>query len=283
MKMPVGDIFEKMGTFAIHCWIASSSLLRFVDLDDWSLKTAEDSVLQAGLIARADVVFSYRATACVVRTDTGASNFDDTPTRDEDVFECFARLFPIIDRVEAKYPSPSMSNWARLSWALDRVIAHKTGSFVAAHSVLAVEEGARRRSLAECEQLERRPVPLRPESVTLAGASHLFEHDGQNRASIEAPRSPWAFGAQIRLDPSDVPPGRKWVVLEFGPISQPLGVGVLQDGTSDFVTRMELPVSIRPVEAWLHLQGQPGHSTIVVQNWAQPAAAVELHRVWMVW
>ena len=83
-------------------------------------------------MGRADPLFSYRATACSVRGSEGTSDSSNASTRAEDVFECFARFQTVIDRIERKATAPSMSNWSRLNWALQRVSRQKAAGSPAA-------------------------------------------------------------------------------------------------------------------------------------------------------
>jgi hypothetical protein len=281
MEPAGGDIWSMMGTFAPHCWLASSALLRFIDLDDWTLRTAEDSLVQASLMGRAEPLFSYRATACSLRGSVGTSDFVNTPTRAEDVFECFARIYGLIDRIEQRAATPSMSNWSRLNWALQRTLEEKTKTLAAAMATLVLEEGVISTSIHDRENFERKRIQLTSERILLAGESQLVEHNGEPALTILPPAAPWAYGARIRLDPTDLLPPPLSLVLEFTPLPAVLGVGLL-DG-AEFSTRVEVPRSEAPVELWLHLQDSGRRLDLVIQNWTQPCTSETLLlRIWAV-
>jgi hypothetical protein len=280
LKPPTGDIWDIMGTFAPHCWLASSELLRSLDLDDWTLRTAEDTVVQATLISEAEPIFSYRATACQVRGSEGASNYAVADTRAEDVFECLLRLHTVIDRVERKFAAPSMSNWARLNWALRRVLLAKAENLPGDTKVLALEEGVAGSSIHEREDIDQREIELRSR-VQLIGDSSFIELDEEPALSIFPDRRPWAYGAALQLSEADAAFGPQWVVLEFASCESELGAGVLNEQLDGFTSRMEIPISTRPVEVWLHVAGSSA-PRVIVQNWthATPSPII-LRKAWM--
>jgi hypothetical protein len=277
-----GDIWKIMGTFASHCWLASSGLLRFIDLDDWPLSTAEDSVLQASLMARADPLFSYRATACSVRGSEGTLHFGNA-TRAEDVFECFARFHTVIDRIERKAAAPSMSNWSRLNWALQRVLEAKSRRFASGMTRLVLEEGVISTSVHDRDDIERQRLPLTSDRVSLAGMSQFVEHAGEPALTILPPSVPWAYGARIRLDIEDLFSGAQSLVVEFAPLMHTIGVGLLDETGADFTTRLELQASAISIELWFPLQVGRRAFDLIVQNWAEPCPSAALLRgIWAV-
>jgi hypothetical protein len=279
-----GGLDRITATFAPHSWIASSALLREIDLDGWTLATAEDSVVQASLMSCTVPQFSWRATACSVRGSQGASNFANTDTRAEDVFECYLRVNTMIDRLERNLPAASMSSWERLRLALQEILEAKTAtSLDMAATVLALEEGVRTVSMHERDDIETRPIRLARARFVFDGDSRLVEHEGAVALLVAPPAVAWAYGARLHLDPVDLFRGEQWIVLEFAALAEPIGVGLLNRAGDDFVTRMELPVSELPVEAWLHVRDREDLSAVVLQNWAAPTAEPRLlRRAWLV-
>ena len=66
-----GDIEQIVEALVLDSFLASSALLRFVDLDDLAAGSAGAVVLQANLISRAEPAFSQRATLCVAARGGG--------------------------------------------------------------------------------------------------------------------------------------------------------------------------------------------------------------------
>ena len=165
-------------TFVPHCWLASSALLRIIDLEDWTLSTAEDSVLPASLMGRAEPLFSYRAPACTVRGLDGQSDWSNVPTRDEDVVEYFLRVYSVIDQIENKLRAPSDSNWGMVNWALQKSLETKSKRLTVhpERLVLGSKAGA---SIHEWDDLVINQISLTPKRVQLAGETSFVIENGE--------------------------------------------------------------------------------------------------------
>jgi hypothetical protein len=99
---------------------------------------------------------------------------------------------------------------------------------------------------------------------------------------VRPPESAWAYGVRINLDVSELFAGPQWIVVEFSPVAEAFGIGLL-DRDDDFLARMQVPVSAVPVEAWLHVPDPAMVGALVVQNWVAPLAAeILLRRAWTV-
>jgi hypothetical protein len=265
-----GDAWTIMGAFAPHGFMAASGLLKFADLSGWTLRTAEDTLLNMILAAHGEPRFSYRATACHVVGSANASNFNETPTRQEDLFQAFLREFTLLDRLERNFGAPSMSNWERLSWQLQRVLEASSRQRTAKLSVLVLEEGVLGTSIHDRDDLETRRVPITPVTVERFAETRLQPAGEHYHVSILPDSVPWAYGAAIELDASLMFPGRQWVVAEFEAVPEPFGIGVLDRSAQTFQTRTEMPLSTVPVEIWLHVHDAADVSKVMVQNWAKP-------------
>jgi hypothetical protein len=87
---------------------------------------------------------------------------------------------------------------------------------------------------------------------------------------------------RINLDVSELFAGPQWIVVEFPPVAEAFGIGLL-DRDDNFLGRMQVPVSAVPVEAWLHLPDPAVVGALIVQNWVAPLAAeIVLRRAWIV-
>jgi hypothetical protein len=278
-----GDAWTIMGAFAPHGFLASTALLRFADLSGWTLRTAEDTLLNATLAAHGEPRFSNRATACHVVGSAHASNFNDTPTRQEDLFEAFLREYTLLDRLEKNFGAPSMSNWERLGWQLQRVLEASSRQRTAKLSVLVLEEGVLGTSIHDRDDLEMRRVPITPITVERFAETKLQPDGDHYQLSILPDALPWAYGAAVELDAALMFPGRQWVVAEFSGSPEPFGIGVLNRVGESFQTRTEMPLSQVPVEIWLHVHDAADVSKVMVQNWAKPMnGPARLKALWVV-
>jgi hypothetical protein len=283
LKPAQGDAWEILGHFAPNGFLASRELIQFLDLDGWTMHTAEDTLMIATLAAHGDPRFSYRASACHVTGSEGASNFQETATRDEDVFEVFLRMQTVFDRLERNFGTPSMTNWERLGWKLQQVMKAKSRTRIGALTRLVLEEGVLTTSIHERDDLELRPVPLNPITMQSIGESRMHPIAGGSYEMAVLPEaSPWAFGAVMVLDRGLMFPGRQWVVAEFDEAHQGFCVGILDAEGHDFQTRNEVPASSVPVEMWLHVHAPDDISRFVIQNWTDPLREpVRLKRLWI--
>jgi hypothetical protein len=281
--VPAYGSIEKVGaTFAPHCWLVSSALIHFIDLEDWTLSTAEDSVLQASLMGRADPLFSYRATACTVRGLDGQSDWSNVPSRDEDVVEYFLRVYSVMDRIENKLRAPSDSNWRMVNWALQKALETKSKRLTlnTERLVLGSKGGA---SIHEWDDLMINQVPLTPERVQISGETMFITEDGKWVLAILPENVSWVYGASIRLDTLDLFAGQQWVVLEFGALTEGIGAGLVNKPGTSFQVQRQIPASQIPVEVWLPIEDPHDLSSVVIRNGAEPClSGALLRKVWVV-
>jgi hypothetical protein len=275
-RQPTGSIFDILGRLQTGGILASSALLRHLNLEGWRLQSAEDSLLHGSLIAHAEPAFSWRPTMCWTADSADASNYVERESRQEDVLECLTRLGPYINDIERKFASPSMPTWDRLGSTLQSVFQSKTRSIMANVSLLVLEEGVASVSIHDREDVEKRELAL--DQTHLAGESSR----ASDRLSILPPAQPWAFGANRSFGPNELFPGEQWIVLEFERAYGSYGVGILhRDG--DFMTRMEAPASELPMELWLHIRRPEDAVGIVIQNWARASTEpAVLRKIWAV-
>jgi hypothetical protein len=150
-------------------------------------------------------------------------------------------------------------------------------------SLLVLEEGVLGTSIHDRDDLELRPVPMTPVTVERFGESRLNPTDDAYEILIHPESAAWAYGASIELDASLLFPGKQWVVAEFAPIGEPLGIGILDRAGDTFQTRTDLPASNVPVEMWLHIHDPADVSRVMLQNWANPLKApARLRALWVV-
>lgn len=278
-----GNAWYIMGAFAPNGFMASTALLRFLTLDGWTMKTAEDSLLLATLAAHGTQRFSCRATACHVEGSAGASDWLTTPTREEDVFEVWLRQQTLLDRLEHNFQQPTMTNWERLGWQLRKVLEAKSRERTSKLSLLVLEEGVLASSIHEREDLEIRRLPLNPIVLETHGESRMVATSEGFYLSLLSENKPWAYGAEMELDRGQLFPGKQWLVAEFEPVPQSFGIGILDGEAHNFMTRVEVPESPVPVEMWLHINDPADTSRLVLQNWAEPLQSpARLRALWVV-
>ena len=96
---------------------------------------------------------------------------------------------------------------------------------------------------------------------------------------------PTALGPTVYksdLDGLDLFSGPQWLVLEFPPITEVFGIGLL-DKSDNFLTRMQVPVSAVPIEVWLHVPDPTQLLSVIIQNWISPLAAdILIRSLWVV-
>jgi hypothetical protein len=275
---PASDELEKIVARPPNCFLASSALLRFVDLDGWNMQTAEDWLLQIGLASHADIAFSYRATACYAQGSENASNFEAAPSRKEDLLECLLRSQQALYRV-----GNVNSVRSQLAVAMHEISAQQSETLRRAPATLVLEGNTVVHSIHAREDLERKEIALSAETVELAGRSRFEPQDGRTTVLIAPEPLPWVYGATLPLRRADLFPGPQWVVLEFAPVTHLLGAGILTRSNDGFQTRSEIPVSAVPVEIWLEVNDPDDVSGAVVQNWTEPTPAeTVLLRAWIV-
>jgi hypothetical protein len=278
-----GDAWTIMGAFAPNGFLASTDLLQFLDLDGWAMHTAEDTLMIVTLASHGTPRFTYRATACHVIGSVGASNYMETPTREEDIFETMMRLQTLYDRLERNFGEPSMTNWERLGWKLQQLMSFKTLQHTGKLKRLVLEEGVMTTSLHDREDLEIRKVPLNPMTIQAVGQSHIHLINGAYEVHFQPDNAAWAYGAVMEMDRGLMFPGKQWLVAEFDAVHQGFAIGVLDAEGQAFLTRAEVPPSPVTVEMWLHIHDPADTSRLVIQNWTDPLRApVHLKRMWVV-
>ncbi len=261
LRPACGTIWDIMGAFGMISFLAARDLVEGLDLNAWTLSTAEDSVLIGHMISRAECAFSWRATACAV-TGAGGSDFKNSATRREDVFEAFVRLGSRIEAIEQKFLEPSMSVWTQLGDMLRGVLEQKSNQALGETGVLVLEDGMISASIHDRDDIVLESIGFDQSNVHLAGTS---VKDGEG-VVVVPPQAPWAYGACIDI-PVDDRKSDYWIVLEFPSIQGNLGIGLLNSDKSDFYSRMEAPRRAGPVELWLHVAKGVSVSQVVVQNW----------------
>jgi hypothetical protein len=268
-----GDIEQIAEGLVPGSFLASSALLRFVDIDNLAAGNAGGVVLQAHLVSRAKPAFSQRATLCIAARGGGSA---------EAGLDSLLRLHALADRLERQLPSSAAPIWSRLQQAMQRVVEAQRLALSGKAGVLALEGGTIVTSIDARDDLERERITLLGERIGLEGRSRLVEDEGRLAVAVRPPESAWAYGVRINLDVSELFAGPQWIVVEFPPVAEAFGIGLL-DRADDFLARMQVPVSAVPVEAWLHLPDPAVVGALIVQNWVAPLAAeIVLRRVWSV-
>lgn len=264
-----GDAWSVMGVFSMNSFLASSALLEGWSLEGWELYTAEDSILQGGLMARGEPRFSHAATAAVSLHHTERSEWLEANTRAEDVFECFVRLGPALCDLDRKFNVPSSTEWEHLKTRLSAVWETKVEVLARSRNRLVLQEGQIGLPLEERGDVIATGVPLDETTVGLAGNSRFVAINGAAAVHIVPPSIGWAYGATIRLPALGPARGDRFVVLRLQAPVPNLGIGLLPGDGSDFISRIECPRSRLPAEVWL--RWEEGAAAVVLQNWAQPA------------
>jgi hypothetical protein len=276
-----GDIEQIADALVLDSFLASSALLQFVDFDNLAAGNTGAVVLQANLISRAEPAFSHRATLCIAAPERGSAAAH-MGMRAEEQLESLLRLHAMVDGIERKLPKPAVPVWSRLQHAMQRVVEAQRLALSGEAGVLALEGGTIITSMYARDDLERERITLLGERIGLEGHSHLIDDEGQLAVSVWPPESAWAYGVRINLDGAELLAGSQWVVVEFSPVAEAFGIGLL-DSSDNFLTRMQVPVSAVPVEAWLHMPDPAALGALIVQNWVSPLAAeILLRRAWIV-
>ena len=280
-----GNLLDVMGVFGLHCFLAARPLLEGMNLDGWGLTTAEDTALIGQLLAKAEVAYSYRPTAFISVGGEDRSNFLKDPRRPENLVEAFLRIGPGMEVIEQKSPKPALRALDRITDALEEAARARAVELAAAAKgdVLVLGDGILSAPLHQRADVEAKPLLLSEMTLDLRGRSRFVRDSGRHRAELLADPDPWAEAAGLPLSRFDLYGAAQWIVVELGPISSPLGVGLLASNGRDFLRRMETPASESPVEVWLSIPDPAGVSRLVIQNWAEPArTAVELRTVHVV-
>lgn len=205
------NIWDVLGAFAPNAFIGESTLLDPRITADPGMTTAEDSVLQLGLIGKSRPRFTYAATA-VQHHSEDASRFLEDPDRHEDELTLFTRRISELDALIG----PDQARYV-LGTTLVRLLAHK-GSLVRRLDDRGAAGSDEARSPIADPGVR---VPLTAERVELSGQSRFFEDTrrgrGPSAARVEVipPEIAWNWGVAIDLRIRDRL-GREGVVLVRG-------------------------------------------------------------------
>ena len=284
MDAPSGRLEDVTGVFGPHSFLASSALLKTLPLEQWTLATAEDTVLTGAVAALAEIAFSWRPTACHVEASAGHSDFAATETRAEDVFEAHLRIGSRLESLQRAFDVPETTLWRRLGASLQDALSDKSRRLAKdGLGRLVLEEGVLSTSMHEREDLERRAIPLTRERQLMDGDIDYVEDEDGRFLTFRTPDVPWAYTLKFALTPEDLFPGEQWVVAEIGPVARSIGIGVLTPGEEGFITRAESPVTGGTMELWLHIDDPKRVGAWILQNWSHPVTdPVTLKGLWVV-
>jgi hypothetical protein len=192
------NVWDVLGAFAPNAFIAETALLDERMTVDPRMTTAEDSVLELGLVEKSRPRFNYAATAVQYHSDD-ASRFLEDPDRHEDELTLFSRRICELDGLIGSDQTRYV-----LATTLIRLLAHKDSLLPPAGDRAVLGPGAvdgAPASLAEGGV----PVPLTAERVELSGDSRFCDGSrrarGPSGAGVEVipPELPWNWGAAIDL------------------------------------------------------------------------------------
>ncbi len=276
-----GDTFSILGAFGSNTFLASSELLEDLTLDNWNLKTGEDSALIGSLILKADVSFTFRATACASVGRSDSSNFETTPTRPEDVLEWLLRVGPNLDLVQRKFLRPQRDASELFRDAIGHIRRAQSAVWDSQSGRIVMEEGAIVTRLDDRDDVETREVSLRDVFGKAGELDHFEEEDGKTIVRCLPPPLAWTFGVTADLS-GLLFNGPQWVVVELTNPSGTAGVGVLDETGKDYEARAQSPGSLLPQELWLMLRSA-NVGRLVFANWSTPLTApITVRRIWIV-
>ncbi|MCI0545827.1 MAG: glycosyltransferase family 2 protein, partial [Candidatus Rokubacteria bacterium] len=268
------NVWDVLGAFAPNAFIAETALLDPRLTADPRMATAEDSVLELGLIGKSRPRFSYAATAIQYHSDD-ASRFLEHPQRDEDELALFTRRIRELDAIAG----PDATRYL-LATRLVRLLAHK-GSRIERGDSAPVSAGP----------TPGVPVPLTAERVELSGRSRLFEGPRGGRGSAPGPRVdvnpaelPWNWGAAVDLGLRGLL-GHDAVVIVRGRVEAgSLGITLFDDSERQPLFRRVLAADPGAFELRVPLIKGSRVGKLVAHNWAEgrPCRAV-LESVSVLW
>jgi hypothetical protein len=260
------NIWDVLGAFAPNAFIGESALLDPRITADPRMTTAEDSVLQLGLIGKSRPRFTYAATA-VQYDSEDASRFLEDPERHEDELTLFTRRIGELDALvgadQARYV---------LGTTLVRLLAHKDSRVwpLGGRATSGADEVAAAPSHAEGGVL----VPLTPERVELSGQSRFFEGTGSRRdpfatrVEVVPPELPWNWGAAIDLRLRDLL-DRDGVVIVRGRVEAgSMGFTLFDDTERQPLFRRVLAADRGAFELQVPLIKGSRVGKLVAHNWA---------------
>ncbi len=271
MAAPSGRAEDVLGVFGPHSFLASTALLQGLPLDDWTLSTAEDTVMTGAVAAHAQTAFSFRATACHVEASAGHSDFAATETRAEDVLESYMRIGPRIEALERAFHIPFMTTWQRMGWALQTAMADRSKRLSQhGRGRMVLEEGVLSVSMHDRDDLEIRRIPLTRERQLMDSDVDYLEDDDGPYLRFRTPDGPWAYTLKFSFEPGELFGGEQWIVAEIEGVPKSIGLGLLKVGERDFITRIESPVTDAMMELWLHTDDPRQTGAWILQNWSNP-------------
>lgn len=282
-----GKIWDIVGKFGASNWIASRDLLEGLDLRDWVVATAEDTITVCHLISRAPTpAFSWRATLCVSTSADGSGHRTRDLRRQEDVLEAFLRIGPRIEDIERKFaPTPS-STWSWIGTRLSEVVEARSRAAFREEGRLVLEDGMLSVALSERgDSVTAHPIDLATQ-LSLNPPSHLSTGSDGARVNLQPSPAPWGYLAAVDIASHAANPATEdrevWAVIEFDTVAGAFGIGLLNAAKSDFVVRLEVPRRAYPVELWLRIPDPGDVSQFVIQNWGPGGGSAILRNLWIV-
>jgi len=273
LRRGAGNLLDILGVFGLHCFLARRGLLEDVDLEDWTLTTAEDTALIGQLLAKADIAYSYRPTAFISVGGDDRSNFLKDPRRPENVVEAFLRIGPGMEVIEQKSPKPALEALARITDALAEAARARAAELAsqAKGQVLVLGDDLLATPLHQRQDVEAKPLLLSEMTLSLQGRGRFVRRPEGLIAELLAEPQPWSEAASLAISRFDLFEGRQWLVVELGPTNAALGVGLMARDGRDYLRRTEAPISDRVIEIWIEIQNPEQVSRLVFQNWDEPA------------
>jgi hypothetical protein len=269
------NIWDLLGAFAPNAFIGETALLDPRLTADPGMTTAEDSVLQLGLIGKSRPRFTYAATAVQYHSDD-ASRYLEDPERPEDELTLFTRRISELDALVGSDQTRYL-----LGTTLVRLLAHKD-SLVRRPGAPGVSgSDADAASAPSAAADPGGLVPLTAERVELSGRSRFFEETGRGRGPAAArvhvipPDLPWNWGAAIDLRLRDRL-GRDGVVLVRGRVDAGSMGFTLFDETERQPLFRRVLAAAGAFELQVPLIAGSRVGKLVAHNWAdgRPCAAV---------
>ena len=146
------------------------------------------------------------------------------------------------------------------------------------YAVLVASSAEPQSSIHVRKDLVRRELNIR---LHMTSSEAPFRDAATGALSFLPSPQPWAFIASRDLLPSEMFEGPHWVVLEFASLHGSFGVGLL-DREGQWISRLELPRTSRPIEVWLRISELSSLKGFAIQNWqAGNEEAAMLHTAWI--
>lgn len=232
--------------FTVNCFVASSDLLDPDLLVSPGMETAEDTYLILSLLARAPARFSYSATSVYDCSLTDQSGFSEHPKRYEDELTLQLRLFG-----RHRPPFLPVDAWTSLAefWT-------KRGSPERQETGIATP----------LDNWETVATGYDQTRSKVCRGSH-FVDSCAGSAIIRPPVQPWAYGAELFLNPPSRAAREYVLVAKLIVEKGTIGAGVLNLAETDFVGRKELAASAIPQTVEIPIWSFAQAGRFVIQNW----------------